>query len=108
MPRQTRRAPARNADGTNSSNTVGIIPVELVSAKSEVRAGAQTYDHANAAHIPFLYQMTSKERKDKCAGAVGRKEAGLTTTLMHLQIRKPIAHFQSRIERQATRSHITT
>jgi hypothetical protein len=53
--------------------------------------------------------MTSKqERKDKCANAVGRKEAGLTTTLMHLQNRKPIAQFQSRIERQATRSHITT
>jgi hypothetical protein len=56
----------------------------------------------------LYYQMTSKERKDKFASAVGRKEAGIATTLMHLQIWKPIAQFQSRIERQATRSHITT
>jgi hypothetical protein len=54
--------------------------------------------------------MTSKERKDKCANAMGRKEVGLATTLMHLkETRKPIVQFQSRIECQAMRSsHITT
>jgi hypothetical protein len=107
---QPRRAPARNAHGTNTSNTVGIVPVELVGANSEVRARAQTYryDHVNAAQIPFPLPNDKHGKKNKCASAVCRKEAGLTTTLMHLQIRKPIAQFQSRIERQATRSHITT
>jgi hypothetical protein len=50
---QPRRAPARNANGSNSSNPVGIVPVELAGANSEVRARAQTYDHVNAAQIPF-------------------------------------------------------
>ncbi len=107
---QPPRAPARNADGTNSSTKVGIVPVELVGANSEVRARAQTYryDHVNAAQIPFPLPNDKHGKKNKCASAVCRKEAGLTTTLMHLQIRKPIAQFQSRIERQAMRSHITT
>jgi hypothetical protein len=106
---QYSEVPARNADGTNSSNTVGIVPVELVGANTEMCAQAQTYDHVNAAQLPFpLPNGKQGTRKDKCASAVGRNEAGLTKTLMHLQIWKPIAQFQSRIECQATRSHITT
>jgi hypothetical protein len=52
--------------------------------------------------------MTSKERKDKCARAMGRKEAGLTMALMHLKNLEAYCTVPEQDRTQATRSHITT
>ena len=75
---QPRRAPARNAHGTNTSNTVGIVPVELVGANSEVRARAQTYryDHVNAAQIPFPLPNDKQGKKRQMCKRCGQERNG--------------------------------
>jgi hypothetical protein len=68
--------PARNADGTNSSNTVGIVQVELAGANSEVRARAQTYDHVNAAQIPFPLPKGKQGKKRQMCKSCGQERSG--------------------------------
>jgi hypothetical protein len=71
------RAPARNADGTNSSDTVVIVPVELVGSNSEVRAWAQTYyDHVNAAQIPFPLPKGKQGKKRQMCKRCGQERSG--------------------------------
>jgi hypothetical protein len=73
---QPPRVPARNADGTNSSTKVGIVPVELVGANSEVRARAQTYDHVNATQIPFPLPNEKQGKKRQMCKRCGQERSG--------------------------------
>jgi hypothetical protein len=68
------RAPARNPYGTNSSNTLVIVPVELAGSNSEVRARAQTYyDHASATQIPFPLAKGKQGKKRQMSKRCGQE-----------------------------------